>query len=216
MNSIEKSAVKLIAKTAPWLAPVPSAFFVARASMEHLALPFAVAVVVAAIIETLGLSTVHTALWLFDWNGNKRKSDPGAPTLLAIILGAIYVVATVGLTIVLEVAPILATYAPALFPALAVVGAVNLALVAQQERREAGVKADKAERKANRQGAGTKPEPVPVVVPIDGTKSRALAILTATPGISGSELGRRVGRSERMGRKLKAELLPGIMGDNGR
>jgi len=34
--------------------------------MEHLSLPLAVAVVVAAIIETLGLSTVHTALWAYD------------------------------------------------------------------------------------------------------------------------------------------------------
>lgn len=215
MNSLEKNVVKLVAKTAPWLAPFPSAYFVARASMEHLALPLAVAIVVAAIIETLGLSTVHTALWLSDWNGNKRKTDPGAPILLAVILGAVYVVATVGLTIVLEVVPSLATYAPALFPALAVVGAVNLALIAQQERREAMVKADKAERKAKRKEAGTRAEPVPVAVLVDGTRGRALAILTATPGISGSELGRMVGRSERMGRKLRAELLPIVMEGNG-
>jgi hypothetical protein len=48
--------------------------------------------------------------------------------------------------------PFLATYAPALFPALAVVGALNLATVSRQEQRENDVKAEKAERKAARQG----------------------------------------------------------------
>ncbi|MFZ5919312.1 MAG: hypothetical protein ACOYZ7_20460 [Chloroflexota bacterium] len=152
MHEIEKSTVKLVAKLAPWLAPFPSAFFVARASMAHLELPLFVAVVVAAILETLGLATVHTALWLSDWNAHKRKTDPNAPTLLAVALGVIYLIATMGLTVVLEVTPGLATYAPALFPVLAVVGAVNLALISQQEQREGTVKLEKAERQAKRQG----------------------------------------------------------------
>ena len=150
MHHLEKITVKLVAKLSPWLAPVPSAFFVARASLAHLDLPLAVAVVVAIIVETLGLTTVHTALWLSDWNHHKRKSDPTAPTVLAVALGLVYVVTTVGLTVVLEVVPELSLLAPALFPALAVVGAVNLALISQQERREAQVAASKAEQKASR------------------------------------------------------------------
>lgn len=150
MNNLEKTTVKMVAKAAPWLAPLPSAYFVARASMEHLGLPIAVAVIAAAIIETLGLSTVHTALWLSDYNGHKRKTDPSAPTWIALALGAVYIVATVGLVVVLEVAPFLATYAPALFPLLAVVGAVNLALISQHERREAGIAVQKEEARAQR------------------------------------------------------------------
>ncbi|MFC2016029.1 hypothetical protein ACFLUM_03765, partial [Chloroflexota bacterium] len=107
-----------------------------------------VAVIAAAIIETLGLSTVHTALWLSDYNAHKRKIDPSAPTWIAIALGAAYMVATVGLVVVLEVWPWLSTYAPALFPLLAVVGTVNLAIIAQQERREASIEAQKAEQRA--------------------------------------------------------------------
>ncbi|MBU0495886.1 MAG: hypothetical protein KKA73_03550 [Chloroflexi bacterium] len=153
MHHLEKSTIKLVAKFAPWLAPVPSAFFVARASLAHLDLPLAVAVVVAVIVETLGLTTVHTALWLSDWNHHKRQSDPDAPTALAVALGLVYVVTTVGLTVVLEVAPELSLVAPALFPALAVVGAVNLALISQQERREVQVAASKAERQVSRTGS---------------------------------------------------------------
>jgi hypothetical protein len=150
MNNLEKNAVKFVAKLAPWLAPFPSAYFVARSAMVHLSLPLPVALVVAAIIETLGLSTVHTALWAYDWNTHKRKTDPGAPVLLAVTLSAVYVVATLGLVVFLEVWPFLATYAPAIFPALAVVGAFNLAMVARQEQRETQVEARKAEARERR------------------------------------------------------------------
>jgi len=119
--------------------------------MEHLDLPLAVAVIVAAIIETLGLTTVHTALWAYDWNSHKRKTDPSAPIVLPILLGGAYLLATLGLVVFLEVWPNLSTYAPAIFPVLALVGAVNLALVSRQEQREETVKQEKAEAKAERQ-----------------------------------------------------------------
>ena len=151
MNNLEKNTIKVVAKLSPWLAPFPSAYFVARSAMLHLNLPLPVAVVVAAIIETLGLATVHTALWAYDWNAHRRKTDPGAPVALAVALGSAYVVATLGLVVFLEVWPALAVYAPALFPALAVVGALNLAMISRQEQREAAIKAEKAERQAARQ-----------------------------------------------------------------
>jgi hypothetical protein len=151
MENLEKNAIKVVAKLSPWLAPLPSAYFVARSAMVHLALPLSVALIVAAIIETLGLATVHTALWAHDWNTHKRKTDPSAPLGLAIALGGVYVAATLGLLIFLEVWPFLAVYAPAVFPALAVVGALNLAMISRQEQREAAVRAEKAERKAARQ-----------------------------------------------------------------
>ena len=151
MNNVEKNAIRAVAKLSPWLAPFPSAYFVARAAMVHLALPLPVAVVVAAIIETLGLATLHTTLWAYEWNAHKRKTDPAAPVGLAIGLGSVYVVATLTLVVVLEVWPTLAMYAPAIFPALAVVGALNLAMISRQQQRETDIRAEKAERKAARQ-----------------------------------------------------------------
>jgi hypothetical protein len=172
VNAVEKNLVKLVAKLAPWLAPFPSAYFVARSGIVHLALPLPVAIVVAAIIETLGLSTVHSALWLADWNASKRKTDPQAPVVVAMALGAVYLVATLGLVVFLEVWPGLATYAPALFPALAVVGGVNLALISQQERREATVKTEKAERKAVRR-ARRQADPQPTSPTMPNPTSKA-------------------------------------------
>jgi hypothetical protein len=151
MNNVEKNTIKTVARLSPWLAPLPSAYFVSRSAIVHLALPLPVAVVVAAIIETLGLATVHTALWAYDWNAHKRKTDPAAPVGIAVALGGVYVVATLGLVVFLEVWPILATYAPAIFPALAVVGALNLAMISRQEQREAAVRSEKEERRVARQ-----------------------------------------------------------------
>ena len=86
MENNEKSLVKLIARLSPWLAPSPSGYFVARASISHLDLPLIIGISVGIIIEFLGISSVHTWLWLADWNSNKRKSDPDAPTSLAAFL----------------------------------------------------------------------------------------------------------------------------------
>ena len=149
MNTHERYLVQFVARSSPWLAPLPSGYFVARASIVHLDLPLIMAIVVGAIIELLGITSVHTWLWLTDWNINKRKSDPESPAVFAVFLGVIYLIAAVGLTVVLEVAPYLALYAPANFPILAVIGAVNLALIAQQQQRKNALQRKRQERKRN-------------------------------------------------------------------
>jgi hypothetical protein len=147
----KQALVKVVARVTPWLAPIPSAYFVARSSMKHLAIPLAVVIVVAVIVEFLGLTSVHTWLWLSDWNSRKRKTDPSAPASYAFILCLIYVAVTVSLTTLLEVSPDLSAYAPALFPILALIGAFNLALISQQENRESQVKEERDEQRSERQ-----------------------------------------------------------------
>jgi len=149
----ERSAVKFVAKLSPWLAPIPSAFFVGRSSMVHLGLPWPVALVVAIVIEALGLTCAFMASWFADWNHAKRKTDPTAPVVIALVLGAMYLLTTLGLLAGLEAWPDLARYMPVVFPFLALVGTLALALIAQQEQREALVIADKAEARQARQTA---------------------------------------------------------------
>ncbi len=230
MNNLEKNTIKSIAKLSPWLAPLPSAYFVARSAIVHLALPLPVAVVVAAIIETLGLATVHTALWAYDWNTHKRKTDPTAPLALTVVLGAVYVVSTLGLVVFLEVWPSLATYAPALFPALAVVGALNLAMISRQEQREADVRAEKAERKAECQarrqgvskatqvqlsGGSSRTAVLNTSLDIarqtrkakrDARKGMLLAFYASNPGAGPTEAGRAIGVSRQTVYAYLAEL----------
>jgi hypothetical protein len=74
------NVVRWISTVTPWVAPIPSAFFVAHSAMCHLGTPLSIALVLAAVIELLGLTSVHTWLRLSNWNLSRRKSDPGAPT----------------------------------------------------------------------------------------------------------------------------------------
>ncbi len=144
------SLLKLVSNVTPWVAPFPSAFFVARSAMKHLDSSLFIAVILAAVIELLGLTSVHTWLWLSNWNSGKRKTDPKAPTQLAILLIILYFLITTGMIVVLEVLPALAPYMPAITPLLTIVGAFNLALISQQERREAAVRLEREERKTDR------------------------------------------------------------------
>jgi len=146
----ERDLIKFVSKVFPWLAPLPNAYFVGRSVIAHLAVPWWMGIICAGIIEFLGLATMNTASWLYDWNAKKRKSDPSAPTKIAIALGGIYLVATIGLTVVLEIVPGLSTFSLALFPFLALVGFANLALISQQENREQIIAQDRAQKSAQR------------------------------------------------------------------
>jgi hypothetical protein len=162
-----------------------------------------VAIVVAAILETLGLTTMHTALWSYDWNNHKRKTDPRAPVLLAVALGAVNVVATWGLVVFLEVWPVVASYAPALFPALAVVGALNLAMISRQEQREAAVWAEKAERRRRRLESGDRSKGV-LKIPPGSTHEQGLMAHSAVQNSVLDAVNRT--RRERKARMLDAML----------
>jgi len=150
---LEVMATDALAAVGPWLAPIPSAALVARASVRHLGWSNGLGLVVGAIVEILGLTATSTTLTLWSYNESKRKSDPHAPLSLSLALIGFYYGSVVGLTILLDIAPNLARYAPALFPTLALVGTVNLALRLQHKRRVAAIEADKQERKARRQAS---------------------------------------------------------------
>jgi len=227
MGRIEAMATDVVARLAPWTAPLPTAYLVGRATVEHLRWPTAVGIVVAIIVESLGLATTATALELREYNKSKRKSDPFAPFALSAVLVGVYFAVAVGLTVALDIVPTLATYAPAIFPILSLCGVTVLALRGDHRRRVVTLAQGKAERKAARQrrkSAARRAELEPAQVAHytetgDNTRKRARAILAERPGISGSELGRKLGRSERLGRKLKAELLPELeltVSSNGR
>jgi len=152
-QSSENNLVKIVSKISVWVAPAPSAYFVARSATKHLGVIRPFDAVIALVIETLGISTIHTALWLYSWNqesmtpaGNVRRGRTLASWLeigLSIATGLLYLLTAVSLTVVLEVYPNLAIYAPALFPLFSIVGAVNLALISRQENRESALQADK-------------------------------------------------------------------------
>jgi len=150
-RQVERLATDAIARIAPWFAPIPTSYLVGRATVEHLHWPVWVGMVAAVIIESLGLATAETALELREYNQSRRKSDPRAPFALAVALVVVYLVVAIGLTVALDIAPALATYSPAIFPFLSLVGVTVLALRGDHQRRLAMIAQDRAERKTRRQ-----------------------------------------------------------------
>ena len=86
LNQLESIGADLVAKLAPWLAPLPTAYLVYRATVAHLVWLVWAGLVAAAVIEGLGLASTSAALALWDWNRAKRQSDPAAPVCLALAL----------------------------------------------------------------------------------------------------------------------------------
>jgi hypothetical protein len=149
-GQIEALATDAVAKVAPWAAPIPTAYLVGRATVEHLHWPMWVGFITAVIVESLGLATTATALELREYNQSKRKSDPVAPFPLAAVLVGVYLLIATGLTVALDIAPTLAVYSPAIFPLLSLCGVTVLGLRGDHRRRVGAIEAVKAERKAKR------------------------------------------------------------------
>jgi hypothetical protein len=147
IDQIESFVADIVAKIAPWVAPIPTAYLVGRATIRHLRWPFLIGLIAAVIVESLGLATTLTALELREYNKSKRKSDPAAPFWLAAILVGVYFVVALGLTVALDIFPEQAIFAPGIFPLLSLCGVTVLALRADHGRRLKTIKADKRERK---------------------------------------------------------------------
>lgn len=147
----EMSLVSFVAKLSPWVAPIPSSFFVARSCYLHLELPLTITIVIGFVIESLGLTSIHTFLLLQNWNFTKKKNEPKAPVGYAVIMVLVYLFSTISLSIFLETTHIFIKFVPALFPILAIVGSFNIALLSQHEFRVKSTQLEHQELKAERQ-----------------------------------------------------------------
>ena len=139
-----------LANLAPWCAPAPTAWIVAVSTMRHLAWPWYVALVAALTFELLGLRASVLALEFYSFNSQKRKDDPAAPFAAALGLLVAYIVTAILLTVALDIVPVLARYAPAIFPLLSLAAFVILAMRQDHAARVATIAADKAADKAQR------------------------------------------------------------------
>jgi len=236
LPGLEAKIIDFVARFAPWLAPLPTAYLTATATIKHLSWPPVMGMIAGVIIELLGLASVATALELREFNATRRQYpvdwtqeqiakskkvvDPAAPFGLAVALGGVYFASVVLLTVLLDTLPELARGAPIIFPVLSLAGVTVLGIRADHRRRLEKIAAGNDGRKRGR-STGTLPamlaqapkkaESLPVTVSAESgsldTNSRAAAYLAANPGISGSELGRKLGLSDRTGRKIKAALI---------
>ena len=145
IRKYESYALEIAAAIAPWIAPVMSAYLVGMAVVNQLEWHRSIGIVAAIAVEAVGIVSVANAIRLQQWNSQKRKSDPAAPFLLSLASVIMYFIATIMLTVFLETLPELQHYAPAIFPVLTAVGAINIAIRNAQNERETAVTSAKAE-----------------------------------------------------------------------
>lgn len=211
LNEIEDLAVDVLAVFGPWFAPIPSAYLVGKAAHDHLMWHWLVAIIAAVAVESIGVVSVVLGLRLYEWNETKNKTDAAAPLPLALANVAVYFVVTIGLTVLLDVVPELSRFAPAIFPLLAAVGAVNIAVKNGQRRREAEKQQAKVDRQraksttsqpqVNRQpdnNLTTYPELTPA-------QRRIFDAYRETPGATQAEIAERLGVTKQaVSKQLKA------------
>ena len=220
LSQLEKSAVDIMAVFAPWLGPIPSAYLVGTAVSEHLGWHPIISWIAAAAVELIGVVSVVLALRLYEWNQTKNKTDPAAPFGLALAVVSVYFIVTIGLTVLLDVVPELARYAPAVFPLLAAVGAVNIALKNGQQRREVAKDSKRQPRQRNQ----TQPQPritpqpnsqpnqvaPPEVGQLSGTKLQVYQLYKSNPAATQQDIAEQLGISRQAVSK-HAKSLNGML-----
>ncbi len=118
-----------------WLAPLPSAVSVSNAAHRHLGYDPVLSFIVGAIVELLGFATTNRAADLWYYNQTRREDEPQAPFGLAVSLVALYVVSTIALSVLSDLATGVIHLLPAIFPVMALTGTINVALGRQHDLR---------------------------------------------------------------------------------
>lgn len=221
LEDIERLPLAIVTMIGPWCTPLIPAYFVSVAIVKYLNAPNAVAVAAGFVLEVVGIAGIANATRAYMWNRTKRKTDPTAPLGLSIAAVSIYFITAMLLTVVLEFFGHLAPVAPAAFIILSISSGLILVLSNMQRVRESEVETERKEKRQSRRqkrqpiaGNQTATEPAKHAFTTDITRQRAAAILTERSDISGAELGRILGKSERTGRYLKTELLPELNGNH--
>jgi len=211
-----RSMIDRLSAWSPWIASGPSAWFVGAAAWKHLLnsnpwlIP--VAVLIGAVIETQGVTTIYTLEKIKEWNIRKPKSEPEADEELAARMVYVYLAVTLGLVVALEVFPVLASLAPGMFPFLAYTGSVTLTQQAQiaeykralEEQREARA-IKRQERKQQAQQAVSQSQQVAQPVATKG--ERIKTFILANPSMTNNaEVGRKVEATGEYVRRIRAGL----------
>ncbi len=146
MDKIEAAPLAIATKFGPWLTPLVPAFFVQRAMTNHLDAPPLWGWIAAAALEIVGIAATNSLLRAYQWEQERRKSDPSAPIWWNVVACVVYYGTAFLLVFIVEFWPEATAFAPAAFVILAGTSALVLALVGDQKRREKLVSQTSAKR----------------------------------------------------------------------
>jgi hypothetical protein len=152
MAALESVLISIVGRVGLWLTPLPSAFLVSRSASRVFDLTGAWPIIMAAIVELVGLACSHLWLTAREWNTNKNKTDPEANERLAFTLMLAYFGVTGSLLLAFELPVVIATgnvtgLTALLFPVLSAVAVVALNERAMQHKRLSDKRQAKLSRK---------------------------------------------------------------------
>jgi hypothetical protein len=149
-RATENLLIDSVASYSPRVAPLVPAFMTYQNMTTQLDFPIWAGKAGALCVETLGLSSIQTAVSFWQWNDSKSKSDRQAPVFLAVLTGGFYLTTVLVINAMLDVSPGVYRLAKDLLPSLNVRAGVILALRAGHVRRMSEAEQALQERKAER------------------------------------------------------------------
>ncbi len=152
-GAVEDFLIDAVIGVMPWLTPLPSAVLIARATVKLLAWDPWLGVIMAVIVESLGIASINVALRLWEYNRTRHKSNEPAPVKLAIAAVVVYLASIILLTVLFDVIPDAKHLAVLLLPVLTLTAAMVVALRRSHWHRLAAINMEREDRKAARQEA---------------------------------------------------------------
>ncbi len=149
-HATENLLIDVVASYSPWVAPLVPAYMTFQNMTTRLGFPMWAGIAAAICVETLGLSSIQTAVSFWQWNDFKGKSDAKAPVLLAVLTGGFYLLTVLTVNAMLDDSSGVYRLAKALLSSLSVCAGVILALRAGHSRRMSEAEQARQERKAER------------------------------------------------------------------
>jgi hypothetical protein len=149
-RATESLLIDIIASYSPWLAPIVPALMTYQNMVTHLGFPHWAGLAGAAVVETLGLSSVQTTITFWSWNSMRSKSAPRAPLALAVFTGLFYLATVLTVNAMLDNTAPIYRIAKALLSSLSLCAGVILALRAGHAQRLADMDQQRQQRREER------------------------------------------------------------------
>lgn len=206
IRAVEGVLVDLIAAISPWLAPVIPAWLVKTNLSGPLGMPEFVAWTGAAVVELVGLSAVHTAFSLWDYNDTRRKSDQRAPVWVAAVVAVFYLAIILVVNVALHPGTFVERLAITLLSLLTAIAALILAVRAGHARRLGDIQAEKAAKRTRRKVSGKLPEHSGTAETSADWRGMSPEDKRKLAGMTAAQIAGRYGVSERTARNWRRRV----------
>jgi hypothetical protein len=169
INGGERAILDALSAIVPYTTASIPAYLTYTHTLTQMNFPSNIAWLAAFTVEVLGVTAVSTAIRFWQWNKTHVQERDRAPFLLAVGTYAFYIVITLSVNVILEIAAAQRSpaviWAIALFSLLSIPSGVLISVRAQHgemlETRKEQAEQRKQERQQQRQPWKPQPQPMP-------------------------------------------------------